>query len=217
MMQKAIVNSDSESIKHLVNVDNKFAVLYRLTGEISYPVNNDPFSSIVETIIGQMLSNKVAKVFKDRLVKICHTGKIDAASVQKLSIAELRNIGISGSKARYILDFASAYNHADYSSKKLSGLTDDEIIKRITLHKGLGIWSAKMFLLFVLCRENVLPYEDVAFLQAFTWYNGLPSIPGVEEIKEICHKWSPYSSIAARYLYIALDRGLTKESFTSYM
>jgi DNA-3-methyladenine glycosylase II len=214
-MQQVIINSNSESIKHLVNADDKFAVLYRLIGEISYQVNNDPFSSVVETIIGQMLSNKVASIFTDRLVKICHTGKIDVASVQKLSVAELRDIGISGNKARYILDFASAYNPADYSSKTLSGLTDDEIIKRITLHKGLGIWSAKMFLLFVLCRENILPYEDVAFLQSFIWYEGLTSMPSVEEIKEICHKWSPYSSIAARYLYIALDRGLTKNSFIS--
>jgi DNA-3-methyladenine glycosylase II len=216
-MHKIVINLNSESIKHLISVDDKFITLYHLVGEILYQTNSDPFSSIIETIIGQMLSNKVARIFRDRLIKICYTGKIDVASVQKLSIIELRNIGISSSKARYILDFAAAYNIADYSSNKLLSLTDDEIIKQITLHKGLGIWSAKIFLLFVLCRENIFPYEDMAFLQSFTWYNGLTSIPSVEEIKMICHKWSPYTSIAARYLYKALDKGLTKYPLASYM
>jgi DNA-3-methyladenine glycosylase II len=216
-MRGSIINLNSKAIKHLVGVDDKFMTLYHLVGKISYQTNNDPFSAIVETIIGQMLSNKVARIFRDRLVKICHTGKIDVASVQKLSVIELRNIGISGSKARYILDFAAAYNLADYSSKKLLRLTDDEIIKQITWHKGLGIWSAKMFLIFVLGRENILPCEDVAFLQAFTWYNELTSTPSAEEVKMICHKWSPYTSIAARYLYKALDTGLTKQPFASYI
>jgi DNA-3-methyladenine glycosylase II len=216
-MRKIIINLNSEAIKYLISVDNKFTTLYRLIGEISYQTNNEPFSFIVETIIGQMLSNKVTDIFIDRLVRICHTGKIDIASIQKLSVVELRGIGISVKKAQYILDFASTYNPTDYSSKKLLFLTDEEIIKRITSHKGLGIWSAKMFLLFVLCRENILPYEDVAFLQSFIWYNGLPSMPSVEEIKKMCHKWSPYTSIAARYLYKALDKGLTKHSLASYM
>ncbi|MDR1112898.1 MAG: hypothetical protein LBL18_03980 [Bacteroidales bacterium] len=216
-MRKTIINVNSEAIKHLSSVDDKFMILYRLIGEISYQTNRDPFSSIIETIIGQMLSNKVAKIFRDRLVKICSTGKIDVSSVKKLSIIELRNTGISNSKAKYILDFASSYNISDYSSKKLFNLTDDEIIKQITLHKGLGMWSAKMFLIFVLCRENILPYEDVAFMQSFTWYNGLTSTPSVDKIKMICRKWSPYNSIAARYLYKALDIGLTKSPFSSYM
>jgi DNA-3-methyladenine glycosylase II len=216
-MQKTVIDLNSKAIKHLINVDNRFMVLYSLIGELSYQTNNDPFSFIVATIIGQMLSNKVADIFIDRLVKMCHTGKIDVISIQKLSVAELRSIGISGKKVKYILDFASTYNSADYSPKKLSFLTDEEIIKRITLHKGLGIWSAKMFLLFVLCRENILPHEDVAFLQSFMWYNELASMPSLEEIKRMSYKWSPYTSIVARYLYKALDKGLTKYPFASYM
>jgi DNA-3-methyladenine glycosylase II len=215
-MRKIVIDSSSASIKHLVDCDNKFTVLYRLIGKISYQLNNKPFAFIVETIIGQMLSNKVADIFVDRLIEICYTGRIDIASIQKLSIIELRSIGISNKKAQYILDFSMNYNPADYSLKKLSSLTNEEIIKQVTTHKGLGIWSAKMFLLFVLGREDILPYEDVAFLQAFVWYYELDSIPKAEEIKTICHKWSPYTSIAARYLYKALDNGFTKRPFASY-
>jgi DNA-3-methyladenine glycosylase II len=215
-MRKIVIDSNSESIKYLVDNDDKFQVLYRLVGKISYQLNNKPFAFIVETIIGQMLSNKVADIFVDRLIKICYTGNIDVASIQKLSIAELRSIGISCKKAQYILDFSMNYNPMDYSLKKLSLLTNEKIIKQVTAHKGLGIWSAKMFLLFVLDRKDILPYEDVAFLQAFVWYYGLSSIPKVEEIKAICHKWAPYTSVAARYLYKALDSGFTKCPFVSY-
>jgi DNA-3-methyladenine glycosylase II len=78
------------------------------------------------------------------------------------------------------------------------------------------MWSAKMFLLFVLGRENILPLEDSAYMQAFIWYNGGISSPSKSEIKDIGTQWAPYNSIVARYLYRALDNGLTKESFVSY-
>jgi DNA-3-methyladenine glycosylase II len=179
-------------------------------------MNYDPYSSIIETIIGQMLSNKVTYVFVDRLNKMCLTGKIDPDSIRKLSVENLRSIGISRSKAQCIIEFTNEYNKNDYTRQKLSLFSDEEIIKKITSIKGLGNWSAKMFLLFVMDRENILPYEDMAFLQAFVWYNELQSIPKTNEIKIICKKWEPYTSIAARYLYKALDNGLTKRSFDSY-
>jgi DNA-3-methyladenine glycosylase II len=95
-------------------------------------------------------------------------------------------------------------------------LSDDEIIKEITSIKGLGAWSAKMFLLFVLGRENILPLEDSAYMQAFIWYNGITSLPSKSEIMDLSDKWNPYNSIVARYLYRALDEGLTKKPFSTY-
>ncbi|MDR1169728.1 MAG: hypothetical protein LBK97_02710, partial [Prevotellaceae bacterium] len=152
-----IITVDSESIKHLISVDGKFIRLYRLVGEISCKTDYDPYSSVIETIIGQMLSNRVAHIFVDRLNKLCFTGKIDPDSIGKLSEENLRSIGISQSKARCIIEFTDEYNKNDYSRQKLSLLSDEEIIKMITSVKGLGNWSAKMFLLFVMDRENILP------------------------------------------------------------
>jgi DNA-3-methyladenine glycosylase II len=213
---KKIISVDSEQIKHLISVDEKFVTLYQLVGEMSYKTNLDPYSSIIETIIGQMLSNKVTHIFVERLNKICLTGKIDINSINKLSVEDLRSIGISRSKAQCIIEFTNEYTKNNYTRRKLLLLSDEEIIKKITSVKGLGTWSAKMFLLFVMDRENILPYEDMAFLQAFLWYKGLQSIPKVNEIKIICKKWEPYTSIAARYLYKALDNGLTKKPFILY-
>jgi DNA-3-methyladenine glycosylase II len=214
--RQKIITADSESVRHLINADDKFIVLYRLVGEMAYKTNYDPYGAIIETIVGQMLSNKVAHVLFDRLKKTCPGGKIDAESIGKLSLEQLRSTGISWSKARCILEFTDEYNKNDYTRRTLSLLSDDEIIKRITAIRGLGNWSAKMFLLFVMDRENILPHEDMAFLQAFAWYNGLQSVPKTNEIKKICEKWEPYRSTAARYLYKALDNGLTKKAFDSY-
>jgi DNA-3-methyladenine glycosylase II len=216
MRNRKIITLDSESIKYLINADSQFIILYNLIGELTYQLNYDPYAFIVETIIGQMLSNKVAAILSSRLKSLCHTGKIDIDSIQKLSAHNLRSIGISQRKVQCIIDFTNSYNKNEYSFKKLSLLSDDEIIKRITSIKGLGAWSAKMFLLFIMDRENILPYEDMAFLQAFIWYNGLQAVPKTVEIKTVSKKWEPYRSIMARYLYRALDNGLTKKPFYSY-
>ena len=89
------------------------------------------------------------------------------------------------------------------------------MIKELTKIKGIGVWTAKMYLLFVLNREDILPYEDVAFLQGFSWaYETKDLSPAT--VKKKCRKWKPYSSIAARYLYRALDTGLTKQAFQLY-
>lgn len=91
-------------------------------------------------------------------------------------------------------------------------MSDQEIIRELTSIKGIGIWTAKMYLIFVLDRPNVLPYEDGAFLQAYRWAYKTDNL-SPDAIKKKCKKWSPYSSIAARYLYRALDTGLTKDEF----
>jgi len=199
-----------------MKADKKFKTLYRLVGELSYKLSGDPYEFIVKTIIGQMLSTKVGDIITERLIGICESGKIDVDSIKKIPAENMRAIGLSWRKAHCMLDFTNSYSKEGYSAKALSLMTDDEITKKITFTKGLGSWSAKMFLIFVLGRENILPFEDVAFLQALAWYESLPSVPSKNEVKSICEKWSPYASVAARYLYTALGMGLTKEAFDSY-
>ena len=207
---------ESEPIKYLIGRDKNFKILYNLVGELSYRLVSDYYGFIIETVIGQMLSNKVADVLTGRLLNICNSDKIDIESISNLSFKEILSIGISRSKTQCIIDFTDYYIKNKYTNRKLSRLSDDEIIKEITSIKGLGTWSAKMFLIFVLGRENILPLEDVAYQQAFIWYYGISSFPSKSEIKDISDKWNPYNSIVARYLYRALDNGFTKKPFSSY-
>lgn len=94
---------------------------------------------------------------------------------------------------------------------KLVHLPDVEVIKKLTALRGLGPWSAKMYLIFVLNRLDVLPYEDGAFLQAYKWLYATEDVKPPSIIKR-CETWKPYSSLAARYLYRALDSGLTRNT-----
>ena len=216
MRGKMTISMETGSIKHLVKNDVKFPVLFNLIGEISYNLTSDYYRFIIETIIGQMLSNKVADIITLRLKKLCDSGKIDVNSINALNFNDLLSIGISRKKAQCIIDFTKYYKNNNFNKRCLYKLSDDEIIKEITSIKGLGIWSAKMFLLFVLGRENILPHEDTAYLQAFLWYNEMTSLPSKSEIIQISNKWTPYNSIVARYLYKALDNGFTKSPFNSY-
>jgi DNA-3-methyladenine glycosylase II len=100
----------------------------------------------------------------------------------------------------------------EFSFKDLEALDDIDVIKILTSLPGIGNWSAKMYLIFVLNRMNVLPFEDGAFLQSYKWLYNTSDID-ISSIQKKCKKWSPYSSLAARYLYRFLDDGFTQKSY----
>ena len=162
-----------------------------------------------------MLSNKVARVLRDRLTLLCG-GQITPRAILNLSREQLREIGISYAKADAILGAAKAVEDGAIPFEKFPQMTDEEVIKELTTLKGVGVWSAKMYLLFTLNRSDVLPYEDGAFLQSYAWlYKTKELTP--KAIEKRCKKWKPYSSFAARYLYYALDMGLTKKEFHLFL
>ena len=89
-------------------------------------------------------------------------------------------------------------------------MTDEAALKELVSLHGIGIWTAKMYLIFVLDRQDILPFEDVAFLQSYKWLYKAEDVSKAS-IEKKCKKWKPYSSIAARFLYRALDMGFTKK------
>lgn len=129
-----------------------------------------------------------------------------------LSAAQIRAVGTSSAKAGYILDMAKSVLAGDLVLADLADLDDLEVMRTLTSFRGIGNWTAKMYLIFVLNRQDVLPHEDGAFRQAYAWlYNTKDTSPAT--IVRRCKKWHPYSSIAARMLYQALDLGLTRKKF----
>ncbi|MHC1770499.1 MAG: DNA-3-methyladenine glycosylase [Flexilinea sp.] len=207
------LTKDSQSICHLSSADPRMKYLIETIGEIEIQKNHDPYLSLVETIIGQMLSNKVADVLIARLTGVCG-GRISPQSISGLTVPEMRAIGLSNAKSAYILNLTEAVNTGKIDLDSLKILSDEEVMKTLTSLRGIGSWSAKMHMIFVLCREDILPFEDGAFLQAYTWLYDTKAIKPAE-ISAVCEIWRPYSSIAARYLYKAQDMGMTKIPFTA--
>ncbi len=211
MSEKQVLNKQHPSVQYLCKKDKRLARLIDMVGEIEYRIQPDYFARLVRSIINQMLSNKVAHVIGERVVSLC-SGTITPENLLKLDRELLRNAGLSYSKADNILGIAKAAKDGNLDFSNFPSMTDEEGVKELTRLRGIGVWSAKMFLIFTLNRPDVLPFEDVAFLQTYAWlYKTTDLRPSV--IITRCKKWKPYSSIAARYFYYALDMGLTKQKF----
>ena len=207
------LSEECSEIKYLRSKDKHLAKVISLVGTISYPKRkiSDSYCFLIHEIIEQMLSIKSGQKIYNRLVELCD-GVISPERVASLSYDQIKSIGTSHAKVKYIQAITEEIISGRFSFEDLENLPDEEITRRLLTLKGVGCWTAKMYLLFVLDRKDILPYEDVAFLQAFQWMYNTDDRSKENVIKK-CSKWKPYSSTAARYLYRALDMGMTKQPF----
>lgn len=213
-MNKFLIDQDSPSVQYLSKNDKRLARVISSIGKIEYSVPDDPYQFLVEHIVGQMLSNKVAYIICERLNERCH-GHISADSIMRLTDEQLLATGVSRPKIKYIRRLTELVETNELTFDELCSMNDADVIKTLTNVSGIGSWTAKMYLLFLLNRNDVLPFEDGAFLQAYKWLYKTDDV-SKESIQKKCKKWKPYSSIASRYMYKALDSGLTKKEFHLY-
>lgn len=206
-----ILNKQTPAVQYLCRKDKRLAKLIDMVGDIEYQEQPDCFARLAYSIINQMLSNKAAHVIGNRVADLCD-GNICPENLLKLNREQLRRAGLSYIKADNILGIAKAATDGSLDFSNLPNMTDEEVMKELTRLRGIGTWSAKMYLVFTLNRMDVLPYEDVAFLQTYAWLYKTNDLRPAMVIKR-CKKWKPYSSIAARYFYYALDMGMTKKEF----
>lgn len=206
---------NEEAILYLKAKDKRLAKVIETVGEIEIYQHTDSFYFLVREIVGQMVSAAVKKVIFNRLIAICNDN-ICPETLLKLQVQELRAIGLSNAKSRFILNLAEMVVNGKINFGSFEMMSDDEVLHQLTSIKGIGSWTAKMYLLFFLQRNDVLPYEDGAFLQAYRWLYNTKKCDQ-KSIEKRCKKWKPYTSIAARYLYRALDTGLTKQPIKDFL
>lgn len=202
--------ANKEAVEHLISADSRLKKVIESVGELQiYKYgSSDVLIFLVREIVGQMISSGVKKLIFQRLLDLCNNN-ITPETLNNLTVEQLHEIGLSNAKSNYILNLAHLVSVKAIDFDYINSLNDDEALKELVKIKGIGKWTAKMYLIFFLQRENILPYEDGAFLQAYKWlYNTKNVTP--ESISRKCKKWKPYQSIGARYMYQALDRGLTK-------
>ena len=202
------LNKRTKSVKFIYSKCKRMARVIDLVGTITYEPYSDPYSFLVTTIIGQMLSNKVADILCERLKSLCN-GHITPNRINKLTDSQIKSIGTSNSKVKFMRELTNSINKKTINFNNINKMTDEEAIKTLTSIHGIGTWSAKMYLIFVLNRQDVLPYEDVAFLQGYSWCFKTKQLDK-ESVTKKMKKFIPYQSIVARYLYKALDWGYVK-------
>jgi DNA-3-methyladenine glycosylase II len=211
MVQPITLNQECKAIQHLCKKDKRLAKVISTIGPITYTPYEDAYSFLVHEIIEQMLSIKAGAKIYSRLEELCN-GCITPFTVNALTDSQIKSIGTSNSKVTYIRTLTNNIILKQIDLDYLKLLSNEEVYNILLSIHGIGKWTAKMFLIFVLDRQNILPYEDAAFIQSYKWLYKTNDI-SKGSIKKKCQKWNPYSSIAARYLYRALDIGLTKEEF----
>lgn len=210
-MSVLTLDESSPSVVYLCNKDKRLAKVISMVGPISYEPHADGYAFLIHEIIEQMLSIKAAAKIHARLEALCN-GCICVDGINALSDDQIKGVGTSSAKVKAIRSLTNAVETGQLDFSALPSMSDDEIIGQLTKVRGIGTWTAKMFLIFCLDRPNVLPYEDVAFLQSYCWMYKT-SDRSKEAVLKRCKKWKPYSSIASRYLYRALDAGLTNQAF----
>ena len=200
-------------MKYLSDRDKRLGKLIRMVGPITYTVRDrdDAYKFLIHEVIEQMLSVKAGNAIFSRLEKLCNSD-IRPETISSLTDSQIRSIGTANSKVSFIRSITEACISGELDFMQLEDMSDEEVTKKLTSIRGIGPWTAKMYLLFLLNREDVLPFEAVAFLQSYRWlYKTDDRSP--DSVKKKCQKWRPYSSYASRFLYRALDTGLTKKEF----
>lgn len=164
----------------------------------------DPFPALVRTITAQQISTKAAATIHGRLVSLMPTG-VAPDTLLALTDAELRQAGLSRQKAAYVRDLAAKAASGELPLHTLHELTDEEVIAAIVKVKGLGRWSAEMFLMFRLRRPDVLPVDDLGIVTAIMRLYGLRKKPKPDRIRKIGEAWRPYRTVACWYLWRSLE------------
>jgi DNA-3-methyladenine glycosylase II len=165
----------------------------------------DPFSALVRTITAQQISTKAAATIHGRLVALMPGGIATPEALLAISDEQLRAAGLSRQKSAYLRDLGQKVASGDLPIHTLADLTDDEVIQAIVKVKGLGRWSAEMFLMFRLRRPDVLPVDDLGIVTAIQRLYRLRKKPRADRIHKIGEAWRPYRTVACWYLWRSLE------------
>ncbi|MFC2142946.1 DNA-3-methyladenine glycosylase family protein [Candidatus Aenigmatarchaeota archaeon] len=159
------------------------------------------FDTLVTSIVYQQISGKAASSIYSRLKAYCK-GRITPEKISKTRPAQLKKLGLSPQKTSYIKDLSKKFLNKEVNTRKFPSLTNDEVIEELTKIKGIGVWTAQMFLIFHLGREDVFPVADLGVQKAFT---KLFSVSDVSQMESISKKWEPYRTYASLMLWKTID------------
>ena len=189
--------------KHVSKVDPKIKQLVKELGQIDFEVGGDPFESLVEAIISQQLSGRSARAIFGRLKAMIGGDVIEAHALNEVHVTRLKKAGVSPQKIRYLRDLSSRVADGQLDLDGLKKMDDAEVVRVLDEVKGIGPWTAHMFLLFTLGRPDVLPVDDLGIQLAVKRVYSLRKLPSAKKIEEIASNWHPYCSVASLYLWHA--------------
>jgi len=198
-------SEDTPAVRALRAADARLGQVIDAVGPLELHPADDPFRALAEAIVYQQLSLKAAGTIWRRFEAL---GPVTPEDIAGLEVEAMRGTGVSGQKARYLLDLSDAVLSGRVDLGALDALDDEEVIEDVTRVKGIGRWTAEMFLIFSLGRLDVLALDDAGLLRSAGWLLGFGRPATREEFAEAGEAWRPYRSVASLYLWAAKDRGL---------
>ena len=194
----------------LAAADPVLARIIRRHPRVALTSRGDAFSTLARSIVGQQISVKAADAVWGRLAAACP--QMTPADVLRRRAATLRGCGLSERKVEYLRDLAAHFADGRVEPASFAAMDDEAIIERLTDIRGIGRWTAEMFLIFNLLRPNVLPLDDLGLLKAVSlhYLDGVPTRDllarrGRERVRRLAAAWNPWSSVATWYLWRSLD------------
>jgi DNA-3-methyladenine glycosylase II len=188
---------------HLSQADPVLARIIALSGPQRMQYLDPKFETLARSIVYQQLSGKAARTIYARLEAAARP--VTEHSILKLRPARMRSLGLSRQKTDYIRDLARKTRAGVIDFGRLPRLTDEQVIAALTQVKGIGTWTAHMFLIFALRRKNILPTGDLGVRMAIQKAYGLRELPDHRQIEEIARRWHPHCSAATWYLWRSLE------------
>jgi DNA-3-methyladenine glycosylase II len=193
-----------KAINHLKNSDPVLSAIIERVGACRMEFGPPEFHSLAEAIVYQQLNGKAAVTIFKRFATLAGD-PVTPEGILKLTDAELRSVGLSKQKSSYLKDMAQRASRGELDFSRLPEMSDDDVIKHLTQVKGVGVWTAHMFLMFTLRRPNVLPTGDYGIQLAIKKYYKKRKMPKPEQMEKIAKAWEPYRSVACWYLWRSLD------------
>lgn len=172
-------------------------------GDLQLVGRGEPFVTLARSIVGQQISVKAAQSVWERLLDACP--RMTPASVQRLGLERLAACGLSKRKAEYLSDLALHFRDGSVHEKDWSAMDDEAVIAELVQIRGIGRWTAEMFLIFNLLRPNILPLDDLGLLRGISinYFSGEPV--SRSDAREVAANWEPWRTVATWYMWRSLD------------
>jgi DNA-3-methyladenine glycosylase II len=200
---------DKKQIAHLSKSDPVLAAVIKKAAHLmgAWDSNKRPnhFKALIVSIINQQLSGKAADTIQKRFEALFGKKFPKPEDVLKMPTAKLRKVGLSGMKVSFMKDLSYKVLDGTVDFKAMRHWSDEEVIEHLVQVKGIGRWTAEMFLMFSLGRDDVFSYGDFALRKAMQRLYKLRAHPTPKQAKKISAKWSPYRTLASKYLWKSLE------------
>jgi DNA-3-methyladenine glycosylase II len=193
-----------KAVNHLKKCDPVLRAIIERVGPFRMEYGPAEFHSLAEAIVYQQLNGRAAVTIFNRFAALAGE-PLTPAGILKLKDEQLRSVGLSKQKSAYLKDLAAKTASGQLDFARLPELSDEEVIEHLTQVKGIGVWTAHMFLMFSLRRPNVLPTGDYGVQMAVKKHYKKRKLPKPKDMEKIARAWEPYRSVACWYMWRSLD------------